>query len=516
MIKYMSKKSILDITSKKPAIMVSYITMLLNTLSSLFLTGILLRIMGDDEYGLYQMVYSVASYVMILDMGIATVMIRYVSEYRAKGDKEGEANIAGIVAVIAAAAAVIITIVCLIVRAKIGTIYKSLTPDEVSVSKSLISIIAIQFVSTIYWDYIGGAIKANERFTFTSVIDSVSIILAFFLTFLFAKLGMGCRGIALANLIVILFKNLIGSFALFGKLDFTIKLRKWDSVLLKPIAGLMLAMLIQSIVGYVNTYVDKTLLGMYCTKRDVTIYSLAATILTMFNTIPGVISGLFQPNVVKMVVNKSTPSQLTDLVIRVGRWQFMVLGAVAGAFMLFGRHFVTLWAGKEYAMTVWIIVMVILPPNIVPLIQTVCISILNAYDKRMARSLILASMTGFNIVLSIIMIKRFGALGAPIGTAVSYIIGNCIALNIYYAKKIKLEVKRMFASILKNTWMPFISSVIVCIPFLMIKKITVLSFLIECAVFCIIYAGLAFHFGMNDDEKSIAVGFVKRIVKTKV
>lgn len=509
----MNKKSILGVTSKKPAIIVSYITMLLNTLSSIFLTRVLLRIMGDDEYGLYQMVYSVAHYVMILDMGISTVMIRYISEYRAKGDKQGEENVAGIIAVIAAGAALLITVVCFFIRSKIGAIYTSLSTDEIRVSKAVISVITVQFVLTIYWDYVGGAIRANERFVFTSVLDSVSVILSFVLTFSFAKLGMGCVGIAFANLLVISFKSVIGSFALFARLDFSAKITKWDRLLLKPIAGLMLATLIQSVVGYVNSYVDKTLLGIYCTKRDVTIYSLAATILTMFNTIPGVISGLFQPKVMGMVVNHSTPAELTDLVIRVGRWQFMIIGAVAGAFTLFGRHFITLWTGRDYAFTVWLIVMIILPPNMVPLIQTVCISILNAYNKRLPRSLILLSMTGINIALSILLIKRYGALGAPAGTAISYFLGNCISLNIYYSKVMGLEIRRMFSSIVRRTWQPLVLSIAACAPFLLNRgRLTAGYFLLECIVFCIIYVVTVFLYGMNKEEKGMVTALIKRVM----
>lgn len=47
-----------------------------------------------ERYGLYQMVYSVAQYILILDFGISTTMVRYISMYHAHDDYESESNFA--------------------------------------------------------------------------------------------------------------------------------------------------------------------------------------------------------------------------------------------------------------------------------------------------------------------------------------------------------------------------------------------------------------------------------------
>ena len=149
-------------------------------------------------------------------------------------------------------------------------------------------------------------------------------------------------------------------------------------------------------MGYVNSSADKTILGIMCKKADVTVYSIAASIITLFNTLPTVISSLFQPQVTRMVVNGASKSELTNLVIRVGRWQFVMCGLLLFGLAFFGIDFLHLWVGHrlthDQQVFTWIIMMVILPFNMVPLVQTVCISILNAYDKRLYRSLILAGM----------------------------------------------------------------------------------------------------------------------------
>ena len=65
--------------SKKLAIIVSYVLICTNVLSNLILTPIYLNYLGTDGYGFYQMIYAVASYILILDLGIGTTMVRFIS-----------------------------------------------------------------------------------------------------------------------------------------------------------------------------------------------------------------------------------------------------------------------------------------------------------------------------------------------------------------------------------------------------------------------------------------------------
>lgn len=504
---------VFDQTSKKSAIIVSYIALVLNTLSSIFLTRILLKILGTDEYGLYQMVNSVAHYVMILDLGISTVMVRYISEYRAKEDKEGEQNIAAIIGIFSAIGIVLVIIVGLIIRYNIGNIYQSLNKAEVAISKQMVTVMICQFAFTIVNHYLVGAIQSYERFLYSSLVSMIGIIASFCITVLMVKFGFGCVGITLANLISIGLQMLINGIMAFGVLKFRVRLKHWDRVLVKPIIGLMLAMLLQAIVGNVNSSVDKTLLGMFSLKEDVTKYSLAATILTMFNTIPGIISGFFQPQITRMIVKKANPSELTDVVIRVGRWQFMLVGAFFSAFILFGIDFVTIWTStNNIAFTVWLIVVMIMPANMIPLIQTVCISIMNGYDKRMYRSLILFGMTILNIILSIILIRAFGPLGAPIGTVISYLVGNGFALNVYYSKVLRLEIGRMFKSIFRKTWFIILATSCICSPFILIDNSSISMFLLECVCYCIVYGVLLLKFGFNSEEKTLVIGLIGKVL----
>ena len=144
--------------------------------------------MGVEEYGLYQMVYSVGSYILVLDMGIGTVMIRYISELRFKEDKRGESNFAGMIGIITLIVCLIVSVGLKIIDVNIESIYSDLSDADYSKSHMMLTLMIVQFVVTIISNYLHGIINAYERFVLSKTLNLVQIILSFGLTIFFLVL----------------------------------------------------------------------------------------------------------------------------------------------------------------------------------------------------------------------------------------------------------------------------------------------------------------------------------------
>ena len=59
----------------KSGAVLSYVNMFINILVTAFYTPFMLRMMGQNEYGLYSLVNSVIAYLSVLDMGFGNAMI---------------------------------------------------------------------------------------------------------------------------------------------------------------------------------------------------------------------------------------------------------------------------------------------------------------------------------------------------------------------------------------------------------------------------------------------------------
>ena len=72
------------INQLKAGAALSYVSIALNNVIGLLYMPFMLRMMGQNEYGLYSLVSSVVAYLTVLDLGFANAIVRYTAKLRAE------------------------------------------------------------------------------------------------------------------------------------------------------------------------------------------------------------------------------------------------------------------------------------------------------------------------------------------------------------------------------------------------------------------------------------------------
>lgn len=70
------------VNQRKIGVVLSYLTQTVHMVVNLIYTPIMLRLLGQSEYGLYQLVYSAVSYLSLLSFGFGNSYLRYYSIYK--------------------------------------------------------------------------------------------------------------------------------------------------------------------------------------------------------------------------------------------------------------------------------------------------------------------------------------------------------------------------------------------------------------------------------------------------
>ena len=495
--------------SRTKGIIISYAVTAFRAISQFFLTHIYLERLGFDDYGFYQYVYSIASYAIILDFGISSVVNKFTIEYREKGDKQGVENALFLTLMMTFVAVFVIGFAGLVIVGFAPYIFGKLTADQLVLARKLLIIIILYIVALLFQHYFEGILLSNEHYVTLRCISMLQVAVKVIIVLCLVYSDFGSISIAISDLSAVLLCLLISIAYSLIRLKVRIRYHFWDRIMMVTASKLAGSLCVQSVILYVNTSIDKYLIGRLLNTVAVTIYTVAMNFSSLFDEIPSVIQRMYLPQAVKLVANDADGEQLTDFVIKPGRFQFMLCGGILGGYILFGRQLIILWAGQE-AVQAWWIALLLMSASILPLIQNVCLAILTAKNKRMFRSYVLAAVAFLNFFLTIFLVKSFGLIGAPIGTFVSLILGNNIAMNWYYKAKIGINIKRLFSSILQGTLPCVIVTTLVCYLFLLIDKISVVWLIIECVSFIIIYAALLWMFGLNSNEKSVILKKIKR------
>lgn len=190
----------------------------------------------------------------------------------------------------------------------------------------------------------------------------------------------------------------------------------------------------------------------------VSIYSVASTFNQFFINISTAISGVFLPKISKMVAKNTPKEEITNEFIKIGRLQYIIVFLMASGFVLFGKQFILYWVGEEFEESYYVALLLIIPLCI-PLIQNLGISIMQAMNKHKFRTAAMFIMAIFNAVISLFLARAYGIIGVAAGTAISLIIVNVIAINIYYYRVIKIDIPRFWKEIIKMT-IPFMLSIV--------------------------------------------------------
>lgn len=498
--------------SRAKGVMLSYITTVIRTVSRLLLTPLYLHFLGVEEYGFYQYVFSIAVYATILDFGISSVINKFGIEYRERNDKAGEENVMFYTLVFAAGAVCLIGLVGIVVGIAAPVIFGEAVVNRLALTRWLLVFMIGELIMLMFQHFFEGVILSEERYVTHRGVALAQVILRALLTVVFLIADMGVMSIALGDFFGV---GLCLAYEIFfckKKLHLKVRYHGYDPVLIRNIAKLSLALCLQSVVSYLNSSVNQFVLGRSLSTTAVTIYSIALTFSSFFDEIPTVIQRLYLPQVVKLVTSGADGEQLTDFVIKPGRVQFMLVGGILGGFILFGRQFITMWSGEE-TLEAWIIALFLMVPSVIPLIQNVCLSILTAMNKRMFRSYTLCGIAVLNLVAAVILVRHIGVLGAAVANALSLILGNNIAMNIYYKRVIGINVGRLFKSIFKGILPCAVLATVLCAPLLLVNAKGLVWFVAQCGIFCVVYAILLLQFGINQEEKtrvSAIIGKFKR------
>ena len=501
-------------SQRKAGIVLSYISEIIKILSALVYTPIMLRLLGQSEYGLYQLVHSVVAYLGLLSLGFTASYVRFYSRFKAEDKDDEISRLNGMFMTFFIGIAIISLICGSIMTINIRVIFKTgLTEAEYSTARILMILMVINLALTFPNSVFTCITSAHERFFFQRLLTVLSNLLNPFLSLPLLLLGYGSIGMVVVTTVITLSQMTMNIWYMLFRLKERFIFHNFQFSLLKEIWSFTFFIFLNQIIDQINWSVDRFLLGRMINTSAVAIYGLGAQINSMYLMLSSSISSVFVPKVNRIVAENDDNHQLSLLFNRIGRIQFIVLTLIMTGFIFFGKPFMRFWGGKGYEDSYYVALWLIIPVT-VPLIQNLGIEIQRAKNKHQARAVVYFAIAIANIFLSIPLIRRFGPIGAAVGTAISLIAGNILFMNWYYAKKIGLEILafwKQIISILPAFIAPVTCGVII-MNFVAINKLTVL---IICAgAYTVIFCISMWLLGMNESEKNMVLGIVRRFKKS--
>lgn len=497
----------------KIGILLSYVSMGINLAVELLYTPVMIRLLGQKDYGLYTLVGSVVSYLSLFSLGFTGAYLRFYSRYEQKKDRAGVARLNGLFLVIflcmSAAAFICGMVLSQFTEQLFGT---NLTPDELRKAQVLMQILVVNVALTFPASLFSSIVSAHEQFLFQRVVQLIGVVVNPFICLPLLLMGYGSVAVVSITTLITVAKLLVNIWYCFCKIRAPFAFQGFDFLLFREIGAFSFFLFLNMIIDQVNWSVDKYILGRISGTIQVAIYGVATQFNTMFQSCTTTISSVFAPRVNRIVAEKTPDSdkRVSDLLIKVGRLQYVVSLYIFVGFLFCGRLFIIWWAGAEYEAS-YLVALLLMSPMVIILPHNLGIEVRRAKNLHQMASLIMLVTATFNMAISIPLAKRWGAAGAALGTWIGLVI-NMAAIDIYYVKLVHIDIKRLYAnigSLTKAAAVPVLIGLVGC-------SFERLSWCMGWAVlYTLLYFIFMYKFGMNESERALTQRIFAKLARRK-
>lgn len=503
--------------NRKIGVVYSYVLMLVEIFSAMLFTPFLIRTLGSSDYGVYQLITSITSYLLILDLGIGNAVIRFMAKFRANDNMQKQEEFLGIATVYYMAIALVSVIAGAVIIIIFPTAFaKGLTPEEISTARKLLVVTTCNVAVTLGTSSFATTLIAYERFSFSKGLSILMALLKILLSVVALLLGMSSFGIVLVHFITNFSTRLLYVLYVLLKLKIKPKFSNPDFGFIKETVSYSSFVLLQMIATQINSMTDSVLLGILAkgSSAIIAVYGVGAQIIQYFKTIGSHINGVLMAGVVRLVENGATPKEIQNEMVRIGRMLLMMLGMVFTVFIVNGRQFMILWAGESYEKG-YMVAVAIMVPTMFTVVQNIGSQVLWAMNRHRRQAVVQVISALINIVLTALLIMWKPLEGAVIGSVIALTVGDVICMNIMYRKEIGISTIGYFSGLFKGILPSLLIAAGLGYGFdrLGITPKGWIGFFIDCAVMVFIYGICMLIFGMNKSEKTMFKNIFTKIFK---
>ena len=420
------------------------VRMLLSMLVSLVLPPLLVHRMAPPEYSAWVLILQLSGYVNMLDLGLQTAIGKFVAEYDAKGDREASHHLISTSFTMLTVAAAIGFAAIAVMVWSVPQLFHQMPATLVPQVRIALLAVGLSTAATLPFGVFLSTFTGLQQYVFPTIVATASrvgsaaaLIVLLLMHGSLVQLALVYAGFNLAMAATQYFgwRRLVKARVDFSFLFFhrrsAIQLAKYGSVMsIWIVAMLFVSGLDVVIVGHYQ-YKDT---GFYAIANGAANFMLA------------IVSSVFGPLVpaVSSMQAGTTPSRMGEICIRMTRYCALLLCLLSLPLVIGSYPLLSLWVGKRYAIQSALYLQVLVFGNVVRQLVSPYIMFVVATGKQHLATIAAIAEAAVNLVLSIWLVQRIGAVGVAVGT----LVGAFVSFSVH----ILVSMRYTQPTILMSRW----------------------------------------------------------------
>ncbi len=390
-------------------------------LSSLLVTPLVVHHLGKSQFGLYSLIITVTSYLALMNLGFGTATMKVISEDAGRDDERVVATFNTTLVALTAfgvLAAIVGISVSFVIPGIFGAPASLHTPAVISFSLLAVAV-AIQLPGA----GISGVITGYQRYDIQSGLDAVGIMFVGAGTIVALVLGGGLiaiTAVAAGGTVVMAIIPWFPARRLAPGLRISRRLIDWHR--LRELTRMSWWYLLQSVSSTINEETDLFVVGAVLGVRDAAVFAVGQQLASLAVKAATPFRAVFFPHVSSIGASETASLPTLRRVLEEGTRVTLLftLPIVVFLVMVPGRS-IEAWLGGGFGSSAGIVV-ALAAAALLNSAASVPAQILVGLGQARLAAILGGSAAVVNLVFSVVLALRFGAIGVAIGSAVSALV----------------------------------------------------------------------------------------------
>ena len=395
---------------------------------ALFLMPFVVFSLGDRMYGFWTLASAFIGYYGLLDFGLSSAVGRFIARAIGAGDKEECNRIINSAFFIYSCMGLVVLIITFLLASFAFLFFQD--PVESSLFRKVILVlgvnVAINFPIKVY----KGIVEAKLQFEIISFIKFISLILRTALFVIVLMKGYKILALALVTLMSCIPEYILSVyFAKRNFPDFKIEISLWKLGTTKSLFSYSSHTFIIRMADEMRFNIDGLVISAFIGLSAVTHYRVASTLVQHFISLILAIMGVLLPFFSRLDGEENT-EKIKETLLFSTKISVIITSFVGFGLIAWGKPFIERWMGPQY-LDAYPCLVVLVIGSVFDLWQAPTVSLLYGIAKHRFYSLYNSLEAVCNVVLSLLLVRRYGILGVAIGTFIPMAIMKLLIQPVY-------------------------------------------------------------------------------------
>jgi O-antigen/teichoic acid export membrane protein len=480
-----------------------------NVVIGFFMMPFLVFRLGDTLYGIWTLIISLVGYGSLLDFGIRSSIVKYVSQHHATNERDRLLSLFATTLISYSAVGVVVLIL-----AGAGALFLprlfSIPPELCGDAQLVLLIVgfnlALKFPAGVFEGFLVGL----QRYEIINSLLIGSTLLRSALIAVLIMLGKKLLAVAAISLITDVLGTLGLVFACLHLLPWlSFKRQHLSTSVLREVYvfGFFSSLLI--VASRVIYDSDSIVIGAFLPAAAITHFAIANNFVRYLRQAVSGFGNVFAPAASDLEA-RNKGELLAKFVTEGTKYALTVILPVVMVLTVVGYDFLSLWMGRRYAEESGSVLIILALSQVVGMSQFPAVAMLYGVNRHRDLAFIFIGEAFFKVALSVLLIRPYGLNGVAIGTAVPDVFASLIIARVV-ARCFGLP----YGTYLRRAFSPPIVSILPAAVLLFAMRMVIPPaswplFLGEVGCSLLVYISMTTRWCIDERQRASLYGMIRR------